>query len=293
MKGRLGLETARVPQADRHGLLWLSRGKLTATDGNLTFATAGTSEFEKGIYQLPFQTLSNILLGPGCTISHDALRLLNRQQTGLLAIGSGGVRIYAVSAPFGPDHSRLARHQARLWADQDARVLVIRKMYAMRFGEFLPHRDLNALRGLEGHRMKKVYKNLAEQFGVQWKGRHYDRNNPNDDDLINQAINHAATAVYAAGRIAVAVTGTIPQLGFIHEDSGHSFALDIADLFRASTTLPIAFRATRKAKRENRDDIERLTRRLAGKTIQREKLIHEMIDSIKRVLEVEDNHRDS
>jgi CRISPR-associated protein Cas1 len=37
LKGRLGLETARIPHADRAGLLWLSRGALTARDGTLSF----------------------------------------------------------------------------------------------------------------------------------------------------------------------------------------------------------------------------------------------------------------
>ena len=37
LKGRLGLETARIPHADRSGLLWLSRGALTARDGTLSF----------------------------------------------------------------------------------------------------------------------------------------------------------------------------------------------------------------------------------------------------------------
>ena len=37
LKGRLGLETARIPPADRAGLLWLSRGALTARDGTLSF----------------------------------------------------------------------------------------------------------------------------------------------------------------------------------------------------------------------------------------------------------------
>ena len=35
LRGRLGLETARIPHADRHGLLWLSRGALTVRDGTL------------------------------------------------------------------------------------------------------------------------------------------------------------------------------------------------------------------------------------------------------------------
>ena len=41
LRGRLGLETARIPHADRHGLLWLSRGALTVRDGTLRFERQG------------------------------------------------------------------------------------------------------------------------------------------------------------------------------------------------------------------------------------------------------------
>lgn len=292
MKGRLGLSTARVPQGDRHGLLWLSRGKLSAVDGNLSFATAGADGLTAGVYEIPFQTISALLLGPGTTVSHDALRLLARHQTGMLAVGAGGVRLYAVSMPHGPDRSALARRQATLWADPDRRTQIARQMYAIRFGELLPQRDLNALRGIEGQRMKKIYRNLAERYGVQWKGRRYDRSNPEGDDAINRAINHAATAVYAASRIAVAVTGAIPQLGFIHESSGHAFALDVADLFRADVTLPIAFEATSKASKSGEKNLERYTRGLAGRKLQSEKVIPKMIDQIQKVLDVDDDRSD-
>ena len=90
LKGRLGLETARIPHVDRHGLLWLSRGNLSVEDGTLHFIAAATPEMKAGNYQIPFQTLSAILLGPGGTISHDALRLLARHGAALLAIGEGG-----------------------------------------------------------------------------------------------------------------------------------------------------------------------------------------------------------
>ena len=69
LKGRLGLETARIPHADRHGLLWLSRGALTVRDGTLRFERQADpdsdSSLEAGEYGIPFQTLSMILLGPG------------------------------------------------------------------------------------------------------------------------------------------------------------------------------------------------------------------------------------
>src|SRR6056297_551251 len=162
-KGRLGLDTARVPHSDRHGLMWLERGRLAVEDGNLVFTTAGNNKLDAGAYEIPFQQISSLLLGPGTVISHDALRLLARQQTGVLAVGSKGIRIYAASMPFGPDRSALARKQARLWNDENKRINVIRAMYTYRFGESLPDyaRDINSLRGIEGKRVKKVYERLA------------------------------------------------------------------------------------------------------------------------------------
>jgi CRISPR-associated protein Cas1 len=287
LKGRLGLETARVPHADRHGLMWLERGRLAVEDGNLVFTTAGFDDLEAGAYDIPYQQISNILLGPGGVVSHDALRILARRDTGLLAVGSKGVRLYAVSMPFGPDRAERARHHATLWADEETRIDVAREMYRIRLGGELPahQRDLNSLRGIEGRRVKKVYQNLADQHGVEWNGRRYDRDNPESNDTVNKAINHAVTALYASARIAVAVTGTVPELGFIHESSGHAFALDVADLFRSSVALPIAFRAAKKIERRPDRGIEGTTRRLAGRTLRDDDIIPDMIDHIKDLLD--------
>lgn len=85
--------------------------------------------------------------------------------------------------------------------------------------------------------------------------------------------------------IAVAATATIPQLGFIHEDSGQSFVLDIADLYRAELTIPCAFRAARQVEAKPTESIERVTRRLTGAALAREQAIPSMIERIKRLIE--------
>jgi CRISP-associated protein Cas1 len=166
------------------------------------------------------------------------MRIAARHGTGILFTGDGGVRLYA-SMPFGPDDSALARRQIAAWADPDTRLRCVRRMYAWRLGEVLPDADLDVLRGIEGARMRETYRLLTRQYGVKWDGRHYDRSNPERDDIPNQAINHAATAVEAAAMVATAVVGAIPQIGFIHEASGISFCLDIADLYRDSAILPV------------------------------------------------------
>lgn len=279
--GRLGLETARVPHVDRHGLIHLDRGQLFVADGCLRFRAAGSGSLPSGEYTIPHQAISLILLGPGSTVSHDALRLLARHGTGLAAVGDDGVRCYT-APPLMPDSSALARRQVELWSDaRRGRPLVVRRMYARRLGEIMPHRRIEVLRGMEGARVKSLYARLAKIHGIEWEGRRYDRSKPTAADQANQAINHASSAVEGAAAIAVSATATIPQLGFIHEDSGQAFILDVADLFRDSITVPCAFRSVKLGRERPGETFERIVRHHTGITLRKEQVIGSMIDAIK------------
>ena len=287
--GRLGLAESRVPDADRHGLVWLSRGKLYVEDGTLRFDCAGSDDLDAGSYAIPYQNVSIILLGPGSTVSHDALRILARHHTLLAAVGEGGVKFYT-APPMGQGRSHVARAHAQLWADSDSRLTTARKMYAIRFGAILPHRDIAVLRGIEGGRMKESYKILADRFRIPWHGRIYDRAKPEDADVPNQALNHAATFVESAADVALAAVGALPPLGFIHEESSNAFTLDIADLFRVELTIPIAFKIARKVMDQGSLILERELRREAAMEFRKAKVIPHMIDHIKELLGVDDSH---
>ena len=280
--GRLGLDKARMPHADRHGLIWLDRGRLEVEDGCLRFVTAGGA-LAAGDYQVPHQAVSLLLLGPGSSVTHDALRILAAHGCALAAIGDGGVRFYT-AAPLLPDTSALARRQVALWADPKTRVALARKMYALRFGQIVRARTIEMLRGMEGARMKRAYELAAQRFEVPWQGRRYDRSNPIATDIPNQAINHAASAVEAAAAIAVAATATIPQLGFVHEDSGQSFILDVADLIRHDVTLTIAFSAAKHVLKARDENLERLVRTKAAEIFAKQNVIAGLIDRIKDLL---------
>jgi CRISPR-associated protein Cas1 len=278
LKGRLGLERAQIAHADRHGVLYLDRGVFAVVDGCLHFTSAGGS-LPVGDYQVPHQTISALLIGPGTSLSHDVLRILARHGTSLVAVGTDATRIYTAPA-LGPDRSDVARRQARLWADEKQRLAIARKMYARRLGEILPHTDIAVLRGIEGARVKESYKLLAQSFGLSWKRRDYNRAAPDASDLANQAINHASTAVRAAAGVAVAALSALPQLGFIHEDSDQSFVLDIADLYREAVTLRLAFSAAKRVEQGADEPVERLVRHAAAREFRRLGLVPTMIDDI-------------
>ncbi|MCP5278452.1 MAG: type I-E CRISPR-associated endonuclease Cas1 [Thiobacillus sp.] len=280
--GRLGLADARIPHVDRHGLVWLSRGRLFVEDGTLRFVCTESADLDAGDYAIPYQNVSLILLGPGSTVSHDALRILARHGTLLAAVGDGGTKFYT-APPMGQGHSEIARAHARLWANGKTRLDVARKMYALRFGRILPHRDISVLRGIEGGRMKEIYRIEADRQRISWQGRRYDRSRPEGADIPNQAVNHAATFVESAADVAVAAVGALPPLGFIHEDSSNAFTLDVADLYRAEVVIPLAFRVARKALDDKSLNLERTLRREAAMEFRRFKLIPKMIDRIKEL----------
>jgi len=284
---RLGLAESRIPYVDRHGLLWVSRGNLYVDSGTLKLLAAQSEDLEAGEYSIQYQAVSMILLGPGSTISHDALRILARHGTLLAAVWDGGVKFYT-APPMGQGRSEVARAHARLWADEESRLDVARRMFARRFGQLPPRRDLNSLRGIEGARLKTAYRIVAERYGVPWSGRRYDREDPLSADLPNQAINHAATFVEAAAETAVAAVGALPPLGFLHEDSSNAFSLDIADLWRVEITLPLAFGVCRQIMDKPEGTLERTVRLEAARVFRRRKLIPMMIDAIKELLGVND-----
>ena len=292
LKGRLGLERVQISHADRHGLLYLDRGVFTVVDGCLHFASAGGGALPPGEYQLPHQTLSALLIGPGTNLSHDVLRILARHGTTLVAVGTDATRLYTAPA-LGPDRSDLARAQARAWADDKQRIAIARKMYARRLGEVLPHTSIEVLRGIEGARVKESYKLLAQSFGMHWKKRDYNRSNPDATDLANQAVNHAATAVRSAAGVAVAAVSALPQLGFIHEDSGQSFVLDIADLYREAVTLRLAFAAAKRFEQGADETVDRLVRQSAAREFRRVGLVPKMIDDIKSLFGIREDGIDS
>lgn len=293
IEGRLGLESAQIPHKDRHGLMWLEKGNLYIEAGALRFKTAGFPGLQPGDYTIPHQTVSYVILGPGTTISHDACRILARHNTGAAFVGTDGVRLYACLPP-PPDQAKRARVQAMLWSNEKTRTQVARVMYQWRFGvdEDLSGEEIKHLRAREGAKIRRMYQNTARRYRIPWKKRDYNRANHEQDDIPNQAINHASAAVRALAQLAVVVTGTIPQLGFVHHHSGEAFALDIADLFR-SLTVDIAFEAAgKKIHQKRKDPIERMVRQSVGQRFKQAKTCSHMIDRIKELFDGYDDSGD-
>lgn len=213
-----------------------------------------------GRITLPAANLSSVILGPGTRITHAAIKVLADCGALVVWTGSEGLRFYAS----GQSKTRLSNgieSQARHWADPDLHLLVVRRMYQLRFQETLPDvLTLQQIRGKEGVRVRETYQQLAKTFGVNWTGRRYDRDNWQDADPVNQALSAANAALYAIVLAGLHALGYSPSLGFVHTGKQLSFVYDVADLVKTETSIPAAFEAASNGAEQVESRARRLLR---------------------------------
>ena len=195
-----------------------------------------------GKVPVPCAALSVLMVGPGTSITHAAVRAL--ADCGCLVIWAGeeGVRMYAQ----GLGDTRSSRHllrQAQLWAEPESRLEVVTRMYAMRFPEPLePGLNLRQIRGKEGIRVREAYARASRETQVPWQGRSYRRDKWGTSDPINRALSSANSCLYGICHAAILSAGYSPALGFVHTGKMLSFVYDVADLYKADLSVPTAFR---------------------------------------------------
>jgi len=274
-----------IPLKDRSTILFLERGQLDVIDGAFVVVDV------RGVRTvIPVGGIACLMLEPGTRVSHAAVALAARAGTLLIWVGEAGVRLYAAGQPGGARSDRLL-YQARLALDDEARLRVVRRMYALRFGEDAPgRRSVDQLRGIEGARVREMYKLLAQRHGVRWEGRQYDPQNWSGADLVNRCLSAATAALYGLAEAAVLAAGYAPAIGFLHTGKPQSFVYDIADLFKFETVVPEAFRvvaakeAGRALEGERIFDPVAAVRRRCRDAFRRENLLARLVPTIEDVL---------
>jgi CRISPR-associated protein Cas1 len=221
---------------ERVSLAFVEKGQVDVLDGAFVVVDA------TGIRtHIPVGGVSCLMLEPGARISHAAVALAARVGCLICWIGEAGVRLYSSGQPGGARADRLL-YQAKLALDEDTRLKVVRKMYAMRFQEEPPaKRSVNQLRGIEGARVRKMYELLAKKYGVEWRFRNYDSEKWESGDLPNRCLSSATACLYGITEAAVLAAGYAPAIGFVHTGKPLSFVYDIADIFKFETVVPVAF----------------------------------------------------
>ncbi len=264
-----------IPIKERLSILFIEKGHLDVLDG--AFVVVDKTGVRTHV---PVGGVACLMLEPGTRVSHAAAALAARVGTLLVWVGEAGVRLYSSGQPGGARADRLL-YQAKLALDDTLRLKVVRKMYAIRFGEEPPaRRSVEQLRGIEGARVRETYKLIAKKYGVEWKARNYDVTEWDKGDLPNRCLSSATACLYGVTEAAVLAAGYAPAVGFIHTGKPLSFVYDVADIYKFETVVPVAFKIAAKSPHNPEQQV-----RLACRDVFREtRLLERIIPGIEEML---------
>lgn len=229
-----------LPQIkDRYPFLYLERGRLEIDDSSVKWIDS-----QNFVVRLPIATISTLLLGPGTTVTHEAVKVLAAANTTVCWVGEDSLLFYAIGQSPTAD-TRNMRHQIELATRPESRAIVARRMFSDRFPDVdVSSASIHDLMGKEGIRVKALYEEKASKYGVGWSGRKYVPGHFEMSDITNKILTAANTALYALVLSAIVSLGYSPHVGFVHTGSPLPFVYDIADLYKADLCIDFAFRMT-------------------------------------------------
>ncbi len=229
-----------LPQVkDKYPFIYLERGRLEIDDASVKWI-----DCDANVVRLPIATLNCLLLGPGTTLTHEAVKVIAQSNCSLCWVGEDSLLFYASGQTPNAD-TRNMREQMKLSADPKKSVEVARRMYAKRFpAADLAGKVLKEMMGMEGYRVRALYEQMGQKYGVGWQGRNYVPGKFELGDITNQVLTSCNAALYGILSSAVHSMGYSPHIGFIHSGSPLPFVYDLADLYKEYVCIDLAFSLT-------------------------------------------------
>ncbi len=231
---------ASLPQVkDRYPFIYLERGRLEIDDASIKWIDS-----ERNVVRLPIATINCLLLGPGTSLTHEAVKVAAQANCSICWVGEDSLLFYACGQSPTAD-SRNLREQMKLAADSKKSLEIARRMFARRFPDAeLQGKSLKELMPMEGNRIRNLYEQKAQEYGVGWKGRSYTPGKFQMGDVTNQVLTSCNAALYGILSSAVHSMGYSPHIGFIHSGSPLPFIYDMADLYKEYLCIDLAFAVT-------------------------------------------------
>lgn len=276
-------ELQEMPQVkNRLTFIYLERCQISREDSAVKVC------WKDGYVLIPAHSFLTLLLGPGTSLTHRAAELIGDSGACIAWVGEGAAKFYGFGRPLTHSSVLLVR-QATYVVKPSLHMKAVKRMYYLRFpDEDMTDLTLQQLRGKEGARVKREYKKQADYWGVEWTGRNYDPQNFHNSDPVNKALSTANTCLYGVCSAVISALGLSPGLGFIHVNHEKSFIYDIADLYKAEITIPLAFEIGSKFK----NGIPEETRREFRNRIYNSDLIERMVRDLKYILDLESEEID-
>ncbi|UWX57361.1 type I-E CRISPR-associated endonuclease Cas1e [Chlorobaculum sp. MV4-Y] len=229
-----------LPQVkEKYPFLYLEKGRMEIDDSSVKWI-----DCDCNVVRLPVAMLNCILLGPGTTVTHEAVKVMAAANCGICWVGDDSMMFFA-SGQTPTSNTRNMHHQMMLAATPAKSLEVARRMFAYRFPDAdLEKKTVPQMMGMEGLRVRKFYEEMAVKYKVGWKGRRFEPGKFEMSDTTNKILTAANAALYSIIMSAVHSMGYSPHIGFIHAGSPLPFIYDLADLYKQHVSIELAFSLT-------------------------------------------------
>lgn len=239
-----------IPLSRRHPLFYVEQCKIVRIQGDIRILTSKIGHEQS--YSIPVANIGALLIGPGCSLSSEAARIITTR--GCLICFTGGKMspLFLVSSQHRSPLSRIRQYKFSFNEDlriKCARVLFNRrKILIEKFKEFnLPNfpsgeifKDLPSMLSAEAAWAKRAYRKLATDFNIPWSTKEEeDKNKKNPITFLN-------FLSYSIADIAIYHLGYDPNIGILHgRTKGGGLCYDLADVIKPITALVPSFIARR------------------------------------------------
>lgn len=231
-----------IPQVkDKYPFVYLEHGRLEIDDSSVKWI-----ESTGHVISIPCTTVNTILLGPGTSVTHAAIKSMSESNCTVCWIGSDSLLYYATGETPTANTYNLKK-QISLYSNSKKKLETARTLFSFRFPDLeLKEKSLSEMMGMEGYRVKELYKKVAEKYEIPWDGRNYIPGKINLSDTTNKILTCCNVALYGILLSVVHALGFSPRIGFIHSGCPLPFVYDIADLYKPEVSIDLAFKLTKE-----------------------------------------------
>lgn len=298
----------------RANIFYIERAKVMVFNERVIYR----KEYEEEIldFNIPDCNTSYLLLGKGTSITDTAIRYLAKSGVIVGFSGSGGTPLHAcVDFVFlNPMDEYRPTEYCHKWCEkwfiQEEKIKLAIKMQELRTNNLIKYWNNNVF--ILSNKIKisdEVYKNYINRLksaknetelltneGVMTKslysslknGLNIDFKRDPGSNKINSFLDHGNYLMYGCASVALHALGIPAAFPLLHGKTNRGgLVFDVADIFKDSIVLPLAFEIGINNKSKDQD-----FRILLIEKIQKEEIIDKMIASLKYLLNVENRYFD-
>lgn len=309
----------RLLITDREGALYLERARIHVEGDRIVYHI--TDDEYRREYNIPHVNLAVLFIGQGTSITQDAMRLLGEEGVYLAVTGTGGTPLHvgSLTAYTATRHFRdmlpvyldealslqaaktvmrdRAERMRKIGSSLATRHLALRdptplSMICKSFESRVVHvASIQELLGVEGQFSKACYKFFAKASGLSKSGEfrreagtgEQGKDVSNDPfRRANRLIDHGNYLAYGIAGSALWALGIPPHMSIFHgKTRAGGLVFDLADSFKDSLVLPIAFAISRNRKEE---DPEQVFRGRLIAAFDDRKILAEAIETVGRMI---------